>query len=137
MLDCQSDAAAIGTLLDRTVPALRVAQTGETPDTFLHSALVNPSLPPSALARAPSLAARQGQLPCGSARGSRTNPGNKPRLCSARYELFFGIEREFDHSLEQLLRGDAREVLQHQLLDVQAHEAVKKGGMPIGNELSF
>src|SRR5215471_197833 len=37
-------------------------------------------------------------------------------------QLFFGIERQLDHALEQLLRRNAGEVPEHELLHVEAHE---------------
>ena len=44
-------------------------------------------------------------------------------LClAARFQLLLRIKRQLDHALEQLLRGNAGEVLQHQLLHVEPYQ---------------
>src|ERR1700682_1012079 len=48
--------------------------------------------------------------------------GNCP---SARFQLFFCIQRQLDHALEQLIGGQSREVLEHQLLDVESHQVAQ------------
>src|ERR1700740_1881005 len=45
-----------------------------------------------------------------------------PYSGSPCFQLLFRIQRQFDHALEQLLRGNTREVLQYQLLHIEAYE---------------
>ena len=41
------------------------------------------------------------------------------------FELFFRIERQLDHALEQLIGGQSREILEHELFDVQSHQVAQ------------
>jgi hypothetical protein len=43
----------------------------------------------------------------------------------ARLELLFRIERQLDHSLEQLVRRCSRKILEHQLFDVQSYQVTQ------------
>src|SRR5438874_4528889 len=45
-----------------------------------------------------------------------------PASRSARFQLLLRIERQLDHALEQLLRGDAGEVFQHELLHIEPYQ---------------
>src|SRR5580704_10785247 len=42
-----------------------------------------------------------------------------------RFELLFRIQRQLDHSLEQLIRRCSGKILQHQLFDIQSHQVTQ------------
>jgi len=47
---------------------------------------------------------------------------NRSRFRLGRFELFFRVEGKLDHALEELIGRQSREILEHELFDVQAHE---------------
>jgi len=49
----------------------------------------------------------------------------------SRFQLLFCIQRQLDHSLEQLIGGQASEILEHKFFHVEANQVAQlKGSVP-------
>src|SRR5256885_12986316 len=75
-------------------------------------AFTDPRVQPQSRAR------RGGRLARGTGRG-------RLRRSAGRLQLLLGVQRKLDHALEQLLCGNAGEVAEHELLDVEPHEVAQ------------
>jgi hypothetical protein len=67
----------------------------------------------------PALAKRIGQR---AARFDHKGNRRRGRAGSPGFELLFCIQRQLDHALEQLIGWQSREVLEHELFDVESHQ---------------
>jgi len=50
--------------------------------------------------------------------------GSAPQGLS-RFKLFFRVQGQLDHALEQLVGRQSGEILEHELFDIQAHEVAQ------------
>jgi hypothetical protein len=56
---------------------------------------------------------------------------------STRLEFLLRVQRQLIHALEQLIGGETRKVLEHQLFHVQAHQVAQLQGAVACSELNF